>query len=132
MPDRTIPVYGDSPRYWHGGVRGLNPGDLLLPPTEHKGPTLMQYAPLCREGSPGAKDALASGQHVFVTTNKSTARVFAQVYPPPGGALYVVEPVGDVKPDPDCPDESFLCERARIVQVYDGCVAFNPGALAKL
>jgi len=64
-----------SPRYYHGGVPGLRPGDYLVPPAEHGGPSLHGY------GSVGRRD------RVYVTTLLEDARLFAAGYAArgPGG-----------------------------------------------
>jgi rifampin ADP-ribosylating transferase len=53
---------------------------------------------------------------VYVTTDKVAAVMFAALHPS-GGSVYVVEPIGELIPDPDCdlPGLSFECERARIL-----------------
>lgn len=103
-------------RYWHGGFPGLTPGDLLLPPTETGAThTLTGYGVL-----PGYRPDHVRADRVHVTTRRDSARVFAAAYP--DGALYRVEPLGDMEPDPDAPDEAIRCERARVLAVYDPCV----------
>jgi hypothetical protein len=122
-------------RYFHGGVRGLRAGDELVPPTEHNGPTLKQYANRllgARTNNPAALAQLAEGSCVYLAAGESIARAFAALYPPPGGALYEVEPLGEASTDWDAPGESFVAPRARVVAVIDPEVAFDPSAIAEL
>jgi len=99
--------------YWHGGAPGLNPGDLILPPsvtrTRH---TLSAYE--------GKETSRAGYQptRVYLTSEYATAEVFAAMYPN-GGWVYRVEPEGQLEQDPDVVEggESWVCERARIVAV---------------
>lgn len=101
---------------YHGGVPGLNPGDLILPPdrsgTNH---TLSQYA---RPDAPhGTRTDL-----VYLTPISQHARVFAAFYP--DGALYRVMPVGGVIPDPDAPDSAVMAAEAVVLEVVRPRVVF--------
>lgn len=119
-------------RYFHGGVRGLRAGQLILPPSAHKGPTLARYADQLAIGTdPKAKELLESRMWVFVAPVRKVARVFAALYPG-GGALYQVEPIGRLIDDPDCPGSSYACPRALIIAVYDAFVPFDPSQVLKL
>lgn len=103
-------------RYWHGGVPGLQRGDLLLPATvtaTDKAHTV-HYATACADPSHMRAD------RVHLTTDRAAAKAYAASYP--DGALYVAEPLGDTEADPDAPNVSIRCERARVVAVYDPCV----------
>ena len=109
-----------SDRYWHGGVRGLKPGDFLVPPNQHGGQSLHRYAERCEDSL--AKEALRRGDRVFITTSKRIARAYAQAYVG-GGALYQVRGWGTHELDHDCPDgTSFMVPKAEIVAVYDAFV----------
>lgn len=103
-------------RYWHGGFPGLKPGDLIVPATE-SGTThnLTGYG-----SQPGYGAGHVRADRVHLTTERSSAKAFAAAYP--NGALYQAEPVGEIEPDPDAPDEAIRCERARVIAVYDPCV----------
>lgn len=103
-------------RYWHGGFPGLRPGDLILPATESGATnTLTGHGPI-----PGYDADHVRPDRVHLTTERASAKAFAAAYP--DGALYQAEPIGEVEPDPDAPDEAIRCERARVVTVYDPCV----------
>lgn len=104
------------PRYWHGGFPGLKPGDLVLSASETgTDRTLTGY------GVPvGYSPDHIRSDRVHLTTDRAAGKAYAAGYP--DGALYVVEPIGDIERDPDAPDVSVRCERARVVSVYDPCV----------
>jgi len=101
---------------FHGGYPGLAIGDFVEPPAvtgaDH---TLSAYVP---DGAPwGTRTDV-----VYVTPRQDTARAYAAMYP--DGALYRVEPVDVVGPDPDAPDEAVMCRRARVVEVVRERVVF--------
>jgi hypothetical protein len=107
--------------YFHGGYPGLKPGDLILPPdttgTEHR-----LSAIAAEHGGPAYSTRT---DIVYVTTGRDVARAFAAFYP--DGALYRVEPDGELEPDPDCatPGLSWQCPAARIAAVIDPVVLFR-------
>lgn len=106
-------------RYFHGGIPGLRPGDLILPPaTTGTARTLAEYA------------EQLGGDHVrrdrvYLATGRDVARAYAAFYP--DGALYTVEPVGELEPDPDCyvPGLSWQCASATVLTVVDPVVLFR-------
>jgi hypothetical protein len=92
--------------FFHGGNRGLKPGDYILPASE--------------TGSLSASDFGAQIVHredrVYVSTRQIDAELFASACREP--VVYEVEPIGDLSPDPDCRSgSSFTCSKARIVSV---------------
>lgn len=112
-------------RYYHGGTRGLRVGDFLLPPDETGNETSLSRYVKAIDPEKGRTD------RVFVTTSIKAARLYAAQLP--HGAVYKVEPVGEIEEDPDyTPDEgeaqiSFMCEKARIIKVVDPRVAMKHG-----
>lgn len=106
-------------RYFHGGHPGLNPGDLILPPsTTGTARTLAQYS------------ADLGGEHVrrdriYLATGRDVARAYAAFYP--DGALYEVTPHGDLEPDPDCLIDglSWQCQTATVLRIVDHAVLFR-------
>lgn len=102
-------------RYFHGGVRGLAPGGLLLPP-ETTGTERALTADVLELGGVARLD------RVYVTTGREVARVYAALLP--DGALYEVEPAGELVADPDCAvaGVSWECPAARVVRVVDPVV----------
>lgn len=114
LPRKQVSLTG----YWHGGPAGLAVGDVILPASE------LSHMP----GFYAMEDyADADPNRVYVTTSPLIAESFAELVidwsrmPPVKvhGAVYEVEPVGSVEPDPDYPGSGchFSCERARIVAV---------------
>jgi hypothetical protein len=67
---------------------------------------------------------------VYVTAAREVARAYAALYP--DGALYEVEPVGELVADPDCAavGVSWECERARVVRVVDPVVLLRRKSFA--
>jgi hypothetical protein len=101
------------PAYWHGGAPGLNPGDLILPPSVTRTRnTLSAYV--------GEEASRAGYQptRVYLASEYEVAEVFAAMYPN-GGWVYRVQPEGQLEQDPDVVEQgmSWACERARIVAV---------------
>lgn len=96
--------------YFHGGFPGLNVGDMILPPsvtgTNHDLSTeLMELD----------RPDLIRTDMVYATTVQDVARGFAAMHP--DGALYRVEMVGEVWPDPDLPVTCVMGGSARVVEV---------------
>lgn len=108
-------------RYFHGGYPGLKPGGLIEPPditgTDHR-----LSAIAAEHGGPAYSTRT---DIVYVTTGRDVARAFAAMYP--DGALYRVEPHGELEPDPDSgiPGLSWQCQAARIAAVVDPVVLFR-------
>ncbi|WP_338683866.1 hypothetical protein QD712_25620 [Streptomyces acidiscabies] len=107
--------------YFHGGYPGLKPGDLILPPdlsgTDHR---------LSRTAAELGGPAYSTRTDVvYVTTGRDVARAFAAFYP--DGALYRVQPHGDLEPDPDSgiPGLSWQCPTAEVIAVVDPAVLFR-------
>lgn len=94
---------------FHGGIPGLEPGGLLLPPAESGTErTLSAYAPH------GARYGFRRDV-VYLALRQDHARAYAALYP--DGALYAAEPIGPTEPDPDAPGLSVMCARARVLRV---------------
>jgi hypothetical protein len=98
--------------WFHGGPSGLR-GELLPPATTGVEGT---RALLARR-APELEAAHARNDRVFLTNRFEVAAMFACVWPKP--AVYVVEPIGGVEPDPDhhgplC--ESVQTSRATIIR----------------
>ncbi|MET4696675.1 NAD(+)--rifampin ADP-ribosyltransferase [Endozoicomonas lisbonensis] len=93
--------------YWHGGKGGMKPGQMILPPS-----------------ITGAKHMGEFGNHhhdanqVYVTTQYGAALMYASGVKK--GDVYEVEPIGELRTDPDCEHHelSFSCDKARIVRRY--------------
>jgi hypothetical protein len=110
------------PRLFHGGAPGLRPGDVIEPRPPGDERHLVDGCPVCearRVGDPSDYDRDHRFDRVYVTPNRFIARCFAAGYP--SGALYQVEPVGDLETDPEH-EESFAVRAARVLVVLDRCV----------
>lgn len=116
-------------RYWHGGIPGLRPGDLIQPvsvtgTTDH----LVDGCPTCeaRKATGRPEDGGPRSDRVYVTTNREYARLYAAGWP--RGALYRVEPLGELEETTgrDDPLPSWAVPEARVLAVYDACVQFTP------
>lgn len=104
-------------RFFHGGIPDLKPGDLILPPDTTGTPrTLATYSEQLADSGHVRRD------RVYLTVGRDVAKVYAAFYP--DGALYEVQPHGDLHPDPDCtvPDVSYEAPAARILRVIDPAV----------
>lgn len=118
-------VIEHPPRYWHGGAPGLRAGDLITPRPDGDHAHLVKGCRVCdarRAGRPTEDDDNDPGM-VYVTTSKAYARLYAVGYP--NGALYRVEPVGDLTDRMEGGHDaapSWGCNAARILAVYDACV----------
>ena len=121
------------PRYWHGGVPGLRPGDLIEPRKHGDTGHLVEGCPTC--------DARRKGEQVdgddndptlvYVTTDRDYARVYAFGYPL--GALYRVEPIGElVDRSENDPVPSWGCSAARVLSVYDAMVVLDRKQVRKM
>ncbi|MDX3575932.1 hypothetical protein [Streptomyces sp. FL07-04A] len=105
-------------RYFHGGYPGLKPGDLILPPDQ----TGTEHRLSATSAELGAPAHATRTDVVYLTTGRDIAKVYAAFYP--DGALYEVQPDGDLHPDPDCtvPGVSYQAPAARILRVTDPAV----------
>ncbi|MEV7805077.1 hypothetical protein AB0O28_19210 [Microbispora sp. NPDC088329] len=118
-------------RLWHGGVPGLQPGDLLLPPGQTGITTSSQI--LAALGfdphENGVEPDRMRTDRVYLTRDREFARAYAATWTAKArhgfrigcGALYVARPIGESWPDPDLPG-CVECERAEVVAVYDAAV----------
>jgi len=110
--------------YWHGGKPGLRPGDVIEPQPLGTGAHLIDGCEICEARKRGEQlptDNLDATK-VYITTDRTYARIYAAGYP--DGALYRVEPIGDMETSPD-PVPSWGCASARVVSVYDPLVRMS-------
>lgn len=117
-------------RYFHGGAPGLRAGDLIEPQPLSEGGHLVDGCPTCEARKAGHQlpsDDLDPSL-VYVTTDREYARVYAAGYPM--GALYVVQPAGELTPSPD-PVPSWGCSSALVTGVYDACVRLSPAQVRR-
>ena len=116
-----------------GCAPGLRPGDLVTPTRGEDRGHLVDGCSWCearRRGTPLAADH-ARPDRVYVTTDREYARIYAAGYP--RGALYRVEPVGDLEETTgvDDPVPSWAVPAARVLTVYDPVVTMTPAQLLR-
>lgn len=107
-----------SPTFWHGGAPGLEVGDMIVPRAE------LPLSNLDRHLAMVSEDPTDTGR-VYVTADRAFASAWAIRYSnnpylkARTGAVYRVEPLGNIGADPDFPHEagSFTADRAVIVEV---------------
>jgi len=119
-------------RYFHGGAPGLRRGDLISPRPADDQRHLVDGCPVCearRAGTPSDYDRDHRFDRIYITTNRLIARGFAAGYP--NGALYDVDPIGEIDPDPEHA-ESFAVPAARVRAKIDGYVILRRGERRKL
>ncbi len=112
--------------YYHGGVAGLRVGDELRPPCETDAPSIHDETAAAFPGQPNPH----RNDRVYVTTSHEVAFMYAYALlsrgdnPPDRGAVYLVDPVGELERDPDQP--GFQCERAIVRAVAVSAVFSTP------
>ena len=113
-----------SPIYFHGGMPGLNPGDVILPGR----PNFVDGCKVCdahRAGESHVLDPLTKhADRVYMTSDRDYARFYASKYPK--GDLYSVEPLGEMAVSDEDPFPSWTAPSARVVGVYDRYVQLTP------
>lgn len=96
---------------YHGGIRKLKRGDLILPPTRTGVPSCADY---------GA-EAVCRRDRVYMVDDLDAAKMFALSNPQQGGGgdVYEVEPIGPTEPDPDYLGEGVCLQApmARVIRV---------------
>ena len=109
--------------YYHGGVRELEPGDLILPPDE-TGALSIADVRYPDEETAAKVARVHRKDRVYLTTDPNIARLCAALAPNSrrryGGDVYAVEPIGAVEPDPDYLSDdgaSVQAARALIIRV---------------
>jgi hypothetical protein len=109
--------------YYHGGAPGRFPGSLILPQSEVNS----RFTAELLEEADGDMSAVYRRDRAYLTSSLVTARRYAMMYPTGHGAVYEVEPIGRLEPDPDYPPgECYMVERARVVRVVKlGRAAFQ-------
>lgn len=95
---------------YHGGVPGLAPGDLLLPPTLSGARSNAEF------GAAGA----CRRDRVYLHADQRHARLFALLCPAGPGSLYRAEPLGSLEVDPDFAGVGSYCApSARVLEVVE-------------
>lgn len=121
MPDTTL-------RFWHGGVPGLRAGDLIAPRAAGDIGHLVDGCKTCdaRRAGQQSEEDNNDPAFVYVTTDREYARLYAAGYP--RGALYRVEPIGELIETTGLKDPypSWAVAQARVIAVYDPVVQLTP------
>ncbi|UOK18374.1 ADP-ribosyltransferase [Arthrobacter phage BruhMoment] len=106
--------------YFHGGVDGLNPGDLLIPGQRkhHDG------CPWCEARAKGeahlGMDGPSQVEGIYFTTDRLYAKHYASLYG--AGDLYRVTPVGDVQRSEEDSYDTWVAPTARVEAVVERAV----------
>lgn len=89
--------------YFHGGDRGLQVGDYILPQSE--------------TGVVGMSHPNYRKDRAYITPSIVDAYFYASKPDHKKPVVYVVKPDGDIEPDPDCqrPGGSFACAKAKVI-----------------
>lgn len=107
--------------YFHGGIDGMKPGDLLTPGHPRK---KHEGCPWCEAREQGeahlGMDGPSQQEAVYFTPNRLYARYHASLYG--YGDLYRVEPVGEAVRSTEDTMESYWAPQARILSVLDRAV----------
>lgn len=113
------------PTYFHGGVPGLTPGCIILPPTMTK----------VRSASDFGAAGIHRRDRVYLCTAPEGALIYAVLHPSRRGVVYQVQPIGAIEPDPDWNGPagvSVQVERARVIRVFRVPPAVRAQALKQL
>ena len=117
--------------YFHGGVDGLNVGDILEPGHSRK---LHDGCPWCEARAKGeahlGMDGPSQRPEVYFTPHRLYAKFHASMYG--YGDLYRVEPIGAVSRSDEDNIESFTAPQARVVSVLDRAVRLTMRERRKL
>lgn len=107
--------------YFHGGVDGLKPGDILQPGHSRK---QHDGCPWCVARENGEAhlgiDGPSQQAAVYMTPNRIYAKFHASLYG--YGDLYRVEPIGEVNRSTEDTMESYYAPSARVLSVLDRAV----------
>ena len=110
-------------RYWHGGIPGLRPGDLIVP----SAPNYLDNCPICQAKRAGINTPLdpltVHPDSVYLTTDREYARFYASKFP--RGDLYRVEPVGEPVASDEDRFPTWRAPSARVAAVLDRCVTLT-------
>ncbi|UQA95718.1 hypothetical protein [Streptomyces halobius] len=117
-------------RFFHGGVPGLRPGDLITPHL----PNIVDGCAVCAAKAAGQQPHVpglgtvdpitARPDRVYITSDREYARFYASKFP--RGDLYTVEPVGELEASTEDRFPSWTVPAARVRSVYDRYVLLAP------
>ena len=117
--------------YYHGGVPGLRPGDLITP----HAPNVVDGCAICATKAAGHQPYVPGlgnvdpitvrPDRIYITTDRDYARFYASKYP--RGDLYTVEAVGELEVSEEDHFPSWTVPAARVRHVYDRYVQLTAG-----
>lgn len=119
--------------YFHGGVPGLQVGDLLTGghSRDDRHPGCKMCEARKRAATLGGMDPPSSHpDHVYLTTDRLYARFHASLYG--RGDLYIAQPVGELEASTEDPFPAFFARSARIVAVPEHGVLLHHSERRKL
>lgn len=103
--------------YYHGGMPGLRVGQTLVPSP----PNFLDDCPICQAKKAGINIGIdpptAHPDRIYITTDRDYGRFYASKFP--RGALYVVEPVGELEPSTEDYFPTWKVAEAKVRAVYD-------------
>lgn len=112
-----------DPTYYHGGVPGLRPGELLVPSE----PNFIDDCPICRAKKAGINTGIdpltVHPDRIYITSDREYARFYASKYW--RGDLYKVEPVGELEPSAEDYFPTWTVASARVIHAYARCVTLT-------
>ena len=121
----------EGTRYYHGGVPGMKPGDLLLPGFDRRHHEGCEFCEARARGEAHEGiDPPSQRQAVYFTTDKLYAKHYASLYG--AGDLYRVEPVGDAQRSTEDSYETYTAGSVRVVQVVERAVRLTDKERRKL
>lgn len=97
--------------YLHGGPAGIEPGAMLLPPAITGAPCFSDVG----------YESVHRRDRVYLTTSANLATYFATARYGRQGAVYIVEPIGEIEPDPDWhgePGTTVCTSSARVIEAH--------------
>lgn len=112
-------------KFYHGGVKGLKIGDLVLPMSATGKSNTRNYFT-----SEQIKAGHGLAHKVYVTSDLYAAKAYASTMP--FGDVYLVEPLGVLQDDIDAPGVSFCCDYAKVISIVQRRVKFKLKNLEKM
>lgn len=94
-------------RYYHGGVAGLQVGDMVEP-----------YSVTGKASWGNVNSPRYRRDKVYISSDFTTAVSYAESGTDrPSNTVYEVEPIGEIEADFHCPKYQCHCDRARVLRV---------------
>jgi len=119
---------GEMTKFYHGGVPGLKPGDIIEPGFErhpHDG------CPICeaqQRGEDVQPDQVPDS--VYFTSERIYAKFFADLYG--RGWLYAVEPIGDWELSKTDHMQSMVVGHLKVLRVVEKAIKLTPNEIRQI